>query len=146
MENNFQFESQEFGDVQFTVFEPSDTSGFATISNQDSGEIMLSQKLRDVLRIAIIGSLVFVICQSAFAQDQSQPAGNPPARKSKASADSCDGALDIVPTKSMTFTRKRRPAKAEQPNPVDAKDVKESKDSKDVKPEKRRESGGGNGD
>ena len=100
---------------------------------------MLIQKLRDVSRAVFIGSILFTFCHGAFAQDQSQPAGNPPAKKSKSRSDSCDGALDIVPVKSMTFTRKRRPPKAEQPNPVD------SKDGKDAKPEKRRESGGGTG-
>jgi len=113
---------------------------------------MLIQKLRDVWRALIIGSLLFAFCHSAIAQEPSPPAGNPPVKKSKASADSCDGALDIVPAKSMTFTRKRRPTKTEQPNPLDAKDAKEPKDSKDAKdakdakPEKRRESGGGTGD
>jgi hypothetical protein len=107
---------------------------------------MLIQKLRDVLRALLIGSLLFASCHGAFAQDQAPPAGNSPPKKSKASADSCDGALDIVPAKSMTFTRKRRPPKTEQPNPVDAKDAKEpkdpkdAKDTKDAKPEKRRES------
>ena len=112
---------------------------------------MLIQRLREVLRAVYIGALLFAICQGAFSQDQAPPAGNPPAKKSKASADSCDGALDIVPAKSMTFTRKRRRPKTEQPNPVDAKDAKDAKDSKDskdakdAKPEKRRESGGGAG-
>jgi hypothetical protein len=100
---------------------------------------MLIQKLPDVSRAVFIGSLLFAFGHGAFAQDQAQPAGNPPAKKSKSRSDSCDGALDIVPVKSMTFTRKRRPPKAEQPNPVD------SKDAKDAKPEKRGESGGGTG-
>src|SRR5262245_19940662 len=97
---------------------------------------MLIQKLRDVWRALIIGSLLVAFCHRPIAQELSPPAGNPPVKKSKASADSCDGALDIVPAKSMTFTRKRRPTKTEQPNPVDAKgakDAKEPKDSKDAK-------------
>ena len=32
-----------------------------------------------------------------------------PAAKSKSGQESCDGALDIVPSKSATFIRKRRP-------------------------------------
>ena len=100
---------------------------------------MSIHKLCDFLRAVFIGSLLFAFCHGAFAQDQAQPAGNPPAKKGKSRSDTCDGALDIVPAKSMTFTRKRRPPKAEQPNPVD------SKDAKDAKPEKRRESGGGTG-
>jgi hypothetical protein len=111
-----------------------------------TGESMLIQKIRDVARAMYIGSLLFAFSHGAFAQDQAPPAGNPPAKKSKASADSCDGALDIVPAKSMTFTRKRRPSKTAQPNPVDSKDSKDTKDSKDAKPEKRRESGGGTGE
>lgn len=53
-------------------------------------------------------------------------AQNPPsstAKKTGASA-SCDGALDIVPSKAMTFTRKRRPAKndgKQQTTPADSK-------------------------
>jgi hypothetical protein len=35
------------------------------------------------------------------------------AQKTKAVNESCDGALNIVPTKSMTFARKRRPANSE---------------------------------
>ena len=101
---------------------------------------MLIQKLRDVLRSLFISSLLLAFCHGAFAQEQAQSAGNPAAKKSKARTDTCDGALDIVPVKSMTFTRKRRPPKAEQPNPVD------SKDAKDAKPEKRRDSGGGTGE
>ena len=33
-----------------------------------------------------------------------------PVSKPKAGQESCDGALDIVPSKSATFIRKRRPA------------------------------------
>lgn len=36
------------------------------------------------------------------------PTSKPPA-KPKPGQESCDGALDIVPSKSATFTRKRRP-------------------------------------
>jgi hypothetical protein len=35
------------------------------------------------------------------------------AQKTKAVNESCDGALNIVPTKSMSFARKRRPANSE---------------------------------
>lgn len=42
-------------------------------------------------------------------------AQNPPSSTSKKSgaSTSCDGALDIVPSKPMTFARKRRPAKTD---------------------------------
>jgi len=78
-----------------------------------------------------IGSLLLALPHNMFAQNQSQSVGKTAAKKSKASAASCDGALDIVPVKSMTFTRKRRPSKpearTEQPNPTDAKDAKPEK-------------------
>jgi hypothetical protein len=74
---------------------------------------MLIRKSRDVLRAMFIGLLLFALPYGAFAQDQKQPAEKPPAKKGKASADSCDGALDIVPGKPSTFTRKRRPSKSE---------------------------------
>jgi len=75
-----------------------------------------------------IGSLLLALPHDTFAQDQLQPAGKTAAKKSKASADSCDGALDIVPVKSMTFTRKRRPIRTEQPNPADTKTEKQQQD------------------
>jgi len=112
---------------------------------------MLIQKLRYVLRAVFIGSLLFAFCHGAYAQDQGAPAENQPAKKRKSSADTCDGALDIVPAKAMTFTRKRRPLRTGKPGSVDAKDakdskdVKDAKDSKDSKPDKQLESGGGTG-
>jgi hypothetical protein len=49
------------------------------------------------------------------------------AKKTKAVNESCDGALNIVPTKSMTFARKRRPANSQaKQEPAPAKD-RESK-------------------
>jgi hypothetical protein len=89
-------------------------SRFATPQFQNSQvRFMLIRKSRDVLRAMFIGLLLFALPYGAFAQDQKQPAEKPPAKKSKASADSCDGALDIVPGKPATFTRKRRPSKSE---------------------------------
>src|SRR5262245_57029408 len=88
--------------------------GFATPQIQNSQvRFMLIGQSRDVLRAMFIGSLLFALPHGAFAQDQKQPAEKPPAKKSKASADSCDGAIDIVPGKPATFTRKRRPPKSE---------------------------------
>jgi hypothetical protein len=87
---------------------------FATPQIQNSQvRFMLVRKSLDVLRAMFIGSLLFAWPYGAFAQDQKQPAEKPPAKKSKAGADSCDGALDIVPGKPATFTRKRRPSKSE---------------------------------
>lgn len=46
--------------------------------------------------------------------------------KTKSANESCDGALDIAPTKSMTFMRKRNQVKKEK---IDAK-MQRSKDTK----------------
>jgi hypothetical protein len=73
---------------------------------------MLIRKLRDVSRAMFIAVILFASLQGAFAQEQKQPAAPPSAKKSKG-AESCDGALDIVPAKAATFTRKRRPSKSE---------------------------------
>src|SRR2546427_6930584 len=89
-------------------------SRFATPQIQKSRvRFMLIRKSRDVLRGMFIGLLLFALPYGAFAQDQKQPAEKPPPKKSKAGADSCDGAVDIVPGKAATFTRKRRPSKSE---------------------------------
>ena len=87
---------------------------------KDTGETMLIQKLRSALLATFAGLLLLVLCQNAMAQNQSQPAGKPAAKK-KTNAESCDGALDIVPVKSATFTRKRRPSKSEESKPADTK-------------------------
>jgi hypothetical protein len=81
---------------------------------------MLIHKLRGVLYAIFVGSLLLALCPNAAAQNQSQPAGKTGARKTASAAESCDGALDIVPVRSMTFTRKRRPSKAVESKP-DAK-------------------------
>ncbi len=89
---------------------------------------MLIRKLRSVLQSISIGLLLFAVCQPAIAQNQSAGAGKT-AKQSKANADSCDGALDIVPVKAMTFTRKRRPSNSE-PKPAEAKSEKQSVENK----------------
>jgi hypothetical protein len=48
-------------------------------------------------------------------------------QKTKAVNESCDGALNIVPTKSMTFARKRRPARSEAKQEPAPEKVRESK-------------------
>jgi hypothetical protein len=108
-------------------------SRFATpqIQNSQVG-FMLIQKLRDVLRATFIGSLMLPLPYSALAQDQKQPAEKPSAKKSK-SADTCDGAVDIVPGKPTTFTRKRRPTKSEAKS--DAKSAAKSEAKAETKPE-----------
>src|SRR5215475_9873741 len=70
---------------------------FATPQIQNSQvRLMLIRKSLDVLRAMFIGSLLFTLPYGAFAQDQKQPSEKPPAKKTKACSDSCDGALDIV--------------------------------------------------
>lgn len=59
---------------------------------------LLSLPLALLLATALIGA----------PQAQTKPTS---AKKSK--TETCDGALDIVPAKAMTFTRKRRPNKAD---------------------------------
>jgi hypothetical protein len=108
-------------------------SRFATPQIQNSQvRFMLIRKSRDVLRAMFIGSLLFALPYGAFAQDQKQPAEKPPAKKSKTGADSCDGALDIVPGKPATFTRKRRPSKSETKS--EAKSESKSETKPDAKP------------
>jgi hypothetical protein len=108
-------------------------SRFATPQIQNSQvRFMLIRKSRNVLRAMFIGSLLFALPYGAFAQDQKQPVEKPPAKKSKAGADSCDGALDIVPGKPATFTRKRRPSKSETKS--EAKSEAKSETKPDAKP------------
>jgi hypothetical protein len=102
---------------------------------------MTIQKSQNVLRAMLIGSLLIALPQGAFAQDQTQSSGKPSAKKSKPNADSCDGALDIVPGKPMTFTRKRRSSKSEtkaEANPG-AKPEAKSDAKPEAKPETKPE-------
>jgi hypothetical protein len=58
------------------------------------------------------------------------------AKKTKAVNESCDGALNLAPTKSMTFLRKRRPANSE------AKQEPAPQKERDSKPVERRPGNG----
>ena len=109
----------------------------------------------------MVGALLIVSGQFMFAQNQPSPqekssdqekssaqekagqekAGQEKAgqKKAKSSAESCDGALDIVPVKSMSFSRKRRPTKSESTVSADAKPDKASDSKVDVKPNKPRQ-------
>ncbi len=89
---------------------------------------MVIRKLRNALRAIFLGVLLSTLCQIVSAQNQSQSAGKAAAKKSKASAESCDGALDIVPVKAMTFVRKRRPANSEPAPPAGSKSEKRRPD------------------
>jgi hypothetical protein len=87
---------------------------FATPQIQNSQvRFMLNRKLPDVSRAMFIALLLLASPCGALAQDQKQPAEAPSAKKSKTGSDTCDGAVDIVPGKPATFTRKRRPSKSE---------------------------------
>lgn len=57
-------------------------------------------------------SMSAAILQLGYAQSETKPANS----GATASNQSCDGALDIVPSKSMSFMRKRRPGKSADPS------------------------------
>ena len=81
-----------------------------------------------LLQTALIALFVVALSLPASAQGSSSST----AKKSGASA-SCDGALDIVPGKAMTFARKRRPAKSEgkpQTTPAESKTEQKQTDKK----------------
>lgn len=83
---------------------------------------------------ATLAGFIVTVFVLALAIAQNAPASQ--SKKSGASS-SCDGALDIVPSKPMTFVRKRRPAKLEEkPHtvPADSKPAqKQPGDSKQGK-------------
>jgi hypothetical protein len=93
-----------------------------------------SQKLRGIARTGIVVALLIAPGHWMFAQGQSQP--QPPVKKSQSGGESCDGALDIVPVKSKTFTRKRRPGKT-GPAAADAKDDAKPESKGEAKPDKQ---------
>jgi hypothetical protein len=111
------------------------------------GIIFVQSMFRKLLSLAHI-SLLLSITISLPALSQSGQSGQsgqkpekrekeqqqPPAtgKKTKAVNESCDGALNIVPTKSMTFARKRKP-----PNSEAKKEPAPEKD-RDSKPAERR--------
>jgi len=86
-------------------------------------------------RVLQVAALAAALCLPAIAQGQSQSSAQPAGQTKKSGASvSCDGALDIVPTKSMSFVRKRRPNKTDakpQNPPADSK--KPSGDAKSGK-------------
>lgn len=78
------------------------------------GEIM-TEKFSQLPRVLFIAACLALLCGRASAQKQNVATG-----KSQVST-SCDGALDIVPSKAMTFARKRRATNTSKPAPTDAK-------------------------
>ena len=86
---------------------------------------MLKQSLKS-FRALLAAVFAAVLCISVLPQSQSQPSAQSSAQTKKGGASlSCDGALDIVPTKAMSFVRKRRPnktdGKQQTPAPADSK-------------------------
>lgn len=86
-----------------------------------------------LIRSVVFLLLIFSFCPPAPAQNQ-KPSDD---KKSKTANESCDGALEIVPVKSMTFARKRRPLQQRangEPARQSSPEARDShKDSKAVK-------------
>jgi hypothetical protein len=59
------------------------------------------------------------------------------AKKTRAVNESCDGALNIVPTKSMSFARKRRPAHSETKTESKPESKTKNKTKTEPKPAER---------
>jgi hypothetical protein len=79
-------------------------------------------KLTHRASVIFLLSVLILSSLTSFAQNRSTPGD----KQNRAANESCDGALDIVPSKPMTFARKRRPSGKEskqQPAP-DAKSEK----------------------
>ena len=72
--------------------------------------------------------LTITVWLSLAGISQNKPA--PAEKKTKAANESCDGALNIVPSKPMTFARKRRPAPSEAKPSAPAEAPKEAKSEK----------------
>jgi hypothetical protein len=70
----------------------------------------MSKQLLKLSRTVLLMTFAFSLLLPVSAQKQSAPAPE----KSSSASTTCDGALDIVPTRAMSFARKRRPAKAEK--------------------------------
>jgi hypothetical protein len=70
--------------------------------------------IRTLIAIFLITSVPIL----GSAQKESSKSQAVPEKKSSDVSKTCDGALDIVPVKSMTFVRKRRPNKNDIKNPA----------------------------
>ncbi len=82
----------------------------------------MMQKVTNLKRVLIVVCCVLVLGLSAFAQKPTTPA-----KRYTGTSESCEGALDIVPSKSMSFVRKRRPGKAEGKTVTQPADAKSDK-------------------
>lgn len=73
----------------------------------------MPHKIYGRIRIITLATAISVLLvPPGYAQSGTKPANN----GATASNQSCDGALDIVPSKSMSFMRKRRPGKSDDPS------------------------------
>ncbi|MGE0883491.1 MAG: hypothetical protein AB7P14_08110 [Blastocatellales bacterium] len=85
------------------------------------------------LRVSRTLPLVLIFALAALPV-MAQKKAAPPEKKTGGATVSCDGALDIVPAKAMSFVRKRRPAKEDgkqKASPADSKSqTKKADDSK----------------
>jgi hypothetical protein len=71
-------------------------------------KVATMQRLLQVIRIGLALAVTSLPATYAVAQDQAKTEP----KKAKAGQEAqCDGALEIVPQKEMTFTRKRRPSR-----------------------------------
>ncbi|MFN0085387.1 MAG: hypothetical protein ACKVX9_08365 [Blastocatellia bacterium] len=66
-----------------------------------------------IIRLTLISLLSIGMSAGSVAQTPAPGAAS--SRRGKSNKQTCDGALDIVPVKAVTFVRKRRPAPKEQP-------------------------------
>lgn len=73
----------------------------------------MMEKFSHLTRVLFITGGLLLLGGAVVAQKQNTATG--------AVSTSCDGALDIVPSKPMTFARKRRPVNANKSAPADAK-------------------------
>lgn len=69
----------------------------------------MTEKFSQLLAVLLLVASSALLCDTALAQKQNAATG-----KSSVST-SCDGALDIVPSKAMTFARKRRATNTVKP-------------------------------
>jgi len=82
------------------------------------------QQSSNSFRVLLPVIFAAVLCVPMVAQNQPQASSQSSAQAKKGGASAtCDGALDIVPTKAMSFVRKRRPNRPDgkQAPPADAK-------------------------
>lgn len=80
-------------------------------------------KLNQFSRILVAGLIALMFAVTPVSAQTQKPKSTPEKNSSGAASASCDGALDIVPGKPVSFVRKRRPAKKNEKlnAPADAK-------------------------